>query len=191
MSTEGNRARRRVRYRGFSLVETAIFIAVVGIGLAGVLLAITTATRDSVDPLIRKQAVAIAESLLQEITSMPYTYCDPDDPAARTAANTAACAVLEALGPEAGETRYGPATPFDNVNDYHGYNTATEVPPGIKDINGTLITGLSGYNAAVTVTPVVLSAATALLVTVTVTGPRNTVVNVDGYRAQYAPNAVP
>ena len=78
MSTEGNRARRRVRYRGFSLVETAIFIAVVGIGLAGVLLAITTATRDSVDPLIRKQAVAIAESLLQEITSMPYTYCDPD-----------------------------------------------------------------------------------------------------------------
>ena len=37
------------------------------------------------------------------------------------------------------------------VNDYHGYQTATEVPPGIKDITGTPITGLGNYNAAVTV----------------------------------------
>ena len=61
MFIDRRRALRAVCQRGFSLVETAIFIAVVGIGLAGVLLAITTATRDSVDPLIRKQAVAIAE----------------------------------------------------------------------------------------------------------------------------------
>jgi MSHA pilin protein MshD len=172
--------------RGFSLIEAVVFIAVVAVGISGVLLAITTATHDSVDPLIRKQALAIAESLLEEIESMPFTYCDPDDPAAPTAPNAAACAVPEAIGPEAGETRYSLATPFDNVNDYQGFNMSP-----IVDLSNTPIAGLDTYTAAVTTTAVALNGANALLISVTVTGPRNTVVTVDGYRTQYAPNAVP
>lgn len=174
------------RQRGFSLIEAVVFIAVIGVGLSGVLLAINTATRDSVDPVIRKQALAIAESLLEEITSMPYTFCDPDDPLAATAASAAACTVAEAMGPEAGETRYSSTTPFDNVNDYDGFSMNP-----IVDLSNTAITGLGGYTATVAITPAVLNGATALQVNVSVTGPRNTLVVVEAFRSQYAPNAVP
>lgn len=177
--------------RGFTLIEMALFIVVVGVGVAGTLMAFDYASRDSADPVVRKQALAIAESLLEEIQQMPFTYCDPDDPAVSTATSAAGCAVAEAIGPEAGETRYSPTTPFDNVNDYHNYNTAIEVPAGIKDITGTAIAGLTGYNAQVTVAQTALNgiaATDALLITVTVTGPANTTVVINGYRTQYAPN---
>ena len=175
---------------GFTLVELVLFIAIVGIAVGGVLIAYDYAARDSADPVVRKQALAIAESLLEEIQQMPFTFCDPDDPAVSTATSTASCATVEAIGPEAGETRYSAATPFDNVNDYHGYQTASEIPPGIKDIAGTPITGLAIYNAAVTVAAAALpgvAAGGALLITITVTGPANVAVTIDGYRTQYAP----
>jgi MSHA pilin protein MshD len=177
--------------RGFSLIELVLFIVIIGIAVAGVLGAYEIATRDSVDPVVKKQALAIAESLLQEIQQMPFTFCDPDDPNVSAAGSPAACAIAEtALAPEAGETRYSASTPFDNVNDYNGYNTATEVPAGVKDITQTPIAGLALYNASVTVTNAALpgvAAGDALLITVTVTGPSNISVVLDGYRTRYAP----
>ena len=181
----------KLKKTGFTLIELVLFIAIIGVAVAGVLIAYDYAARGSADPVVRKQALAIAESLLEEIQQMPFTYCDPDDPAVSTATSAAGCATPEAMGPEAGETRYNTSTPFDNVNDYNGYNTATEVPPGIKDITGAPITGLGIYNAAVTVTPTALggiAAGDSLRITVTVTGPVNVTVTVDGYRTQYAPN---
>jgi MSHA pilin protein MshD len=177
--------------RGFTLIELVIFIAIVGAGLAGTLAAYDFAARGSADPVVRKQALAIAESMLEEVQQMPFTFCDPDDPAVSTAASAAGCATPEAIGPEAGETRYSAGTPFDNVNDYHGYNTATETPTGIKDITGTPVGGLANYDVAVTVTAAALGAVPAtdsLRITVTVTGPTGVTVTVDGYRTRYAPN---
>ena len=176
--------------RGFTLIELVIFIAVVGIAVGGVLVAYDYAARDSADPVMRKQALAIAESLLEEIQQMPFTYCDPDDPAVSTAVSAAGCATPEAIGPEPGETRYSLATPFDNVNDYHGYNTAAEVPPGVKDNSGTPIAGLGFYNVAVTVSNAALPgvpAGDALLISIVVTAPGNVSVRLDGYRTRYAP----
>jgi MSHA pilin protein MshD len=177
--------------RGFTLIELVVFIAIVGAGVAGTLLAYDLSARGSADPVVRKQALAIAESMLEEIQQMPFTYCDPDDPAVSTAVNAAACATAEAMGPEGGETRYNVSTPFDNVNDYHGYNTATETPTGIKDITSAPVAGLANYDVAVTVTAEALGvvpADNALRITVTVTGPTNITVTVDGYRTRYAPN---
>ena len=185
--------RRAARCPGFTLVELVVYIALVGIAVAGVLMAYNSAAADSADPIVRKQALAIAESLLEEIQQMPFTYCDPDDAAVSTATSAADCAIAEAIGPEAGEKRYStdPAVKlFDNVNDYDGYDTATEVPSGIKDLTGTPIAGLSGYNAAVTVVGAALGSVPgtdALLITVTVTGPRNVAVKLDAYRTRYAP----
>lgn len=160
---------------GLTLVELVIFIVVVSVGVAGILSVMNLTTSHSADPLVRKQALAIAEALLEEIDLQPFTDCDPDayDPVAGT------CTLAEAMGPEDGEVRGS----FDNVNDYSGFAMA-----GITSLaDGNAIPGLGGYDAAVAVAGVTLGGAPALQITVTVTGPGGTSVTLDGYRIEYAP----
>lgn len=166
-----------------------MFVVIVGVALAAITPVFVQATASSVDPAIRRQALAIADSVMDEVLLMPNTFCDPDDANVETAASTAGCATLtEGAGPEPGETRY--TTPqFDNVNDYDGFSMS-----GIKDITNTAVTGLSGYSVAVAVASATLGTITsgsgdALRITVTVTGPANTSVALDGYRSRYAPNS--
>jgi MSHA pilin protein MshD len=203
------RRARRHRPRaehGISLIELIVFIVIVGIAVAGVVGVLSMATRASADPLIQKQALAVAEALLEEVQLQPFTYCDPDDPQAATALNNlvgatgcTSAAAVETIGPEA-TAPYGPearpsaTTPFDNVNDYHGYSMI-----GITDLTGAAISGLGGYTASVTVagqaiaTVPAVPASDSLLITVTVLGPTgtNTTVVLHGYRVRYAPNALP
>src|SRR5436190_9037195 len=99
------------RHSGISLIELILFIVIVSVAVAGVLLAFRLSVQKSADPLVRKQAIAVAESLLEEVQLMPFTFCDPNDANARTATGAfvgaGGCATtVEALGPEAGETRY-------------------------------------------------------------------------------------
>lgn len=184
----------RSAQRGLTLVELVVFVAVVAVGAAGILAVLNFTTQRSADPLPQRQALAIAESLLEEVALMPFTWCDPDDPAAATATGVADCATAEAIGPEPGEARGSPAAPFDNVNDYHGYDSATAALPGIRDITGNAVPGLGAYRALVTVAAEPLGgipAADALRISVTVTGPANTAVTLDGYRTRYSPTGVP
>lgn len=171
--------------RGLSLIELLVFIAVVGVAVTGVLAVYGQTVRASADPVVRKQALAVAESLLEEVLAQPFTYCDPDDPAAETATAPADCAVPEAAGPEAGEARGGVA-PFDNVNDYAGLALAT-----LTDLTGAVVPGLTGYAATIDVQPVgvfnSLPAGETLIVTVTVTAPGNHRIVLDGYRTRHAP----
>jgi MSHA pilin protein MshD len=185
--------------RGLSLVEQIMFILIVGAAVAGVIGVIDVTTRSSADPMLRKQALAIAEAMMEEVRLQPFTYCDPDDPAAATA-GAGGCPVLaESMGPEPGETRYSSTLPYDNVNDYHGFDSNTAVPPGIRSIDGTAIAGLDGFRVTVSVAGQTLSGVgndalgnpQSLLITVTVTGPGNTTVTLNGYRTRYAPNALP
>jgi MSHA pilin protein MshD len=183
------------RQGGVSLVELVIFIVVVGVAVIGVLAAMRMGTAASTDPMVQKQALAIAEALLEEVQLQPFTYCDPDDANAATALSSAGCAVAGnneslAMGPEGAETRTG-AQPFDNVSDYHNLNLA-----GISGMDGAAIGGLGNYTASITVTPQglgVVPAAEALLIRVTVDGPAGTNVRVvlDSYRVRYAPNVLP
>lgn len=196
----------RKRARGISLVELIVFIVVVGVGLAGILGVMNLTNRSSADPLIHKQALAIAEAYLEEILAMPFTYCDPDDTNAATAESTGGvipldptrcAATLEALGPE-GETRGSTTVPFDNVNDFSGF--AAGPPAGL---DGVAISQLGAYTVTVAVVTEALNggavvAATdangrplSLRATVTVTGPAGTTIRLDGYRTRYAPNALP
>lgn len=187
-STEERGPGAPARCRGASLIEVIVFIVIIGIAVGGVMMMFANTTRASADPLIRKQALAIAESLLEEIRLMPFTFCDPDDANATTATSAAGCASTpEAMGPEAGETRYSATTPFDNVNDYNGFTMAG----GILDITGTAIAGLGAYNAAIAVTPLAfggIAASEAQQITVTVTGPGNITVTLDTIRTRHAPN---
>ncbi len=176
------------RLRGLSLIELVIFIAVVSAALAGVLAVFIQSTGTSADPMLRRQSLAIAEALLEEASLMPFTFCDGDDPNVATATSTADCKVTEAIGPEAGESRF--TTPqFDHVNDYGGYAMKS-----IVDITNTTVPGLAGYQASVAVTAAALNTMTAasgdvLRISVTVTDPRGGTLTLDGYRTRYAPNA--
>ncbi len=194
---------RSKRQCGVTLVELVVAIVIVSASVAGVLIAIDRSARASADPLVIKQALAIAEALLEEVQLMPFTYCDPDDVQISTAqsatvgaAGCTAAATIEGIGPEAGETRYSAASPFDNVNDYHGYDTNAEVPTGIKDITNMPVAGLEAYRATVAVAPTALGGiaandangqANVLLITVTVTHPLGSNVVLHGYRTKYAP----
>ena len=183
--------------RGVTLVELVVFIALVGVAMAGVFAAFNTFTAASADPQVRKQALAIAESLLEEIELMPFTFCDPDDDAnAATATSTAGCAsTVEVIGAEGGETRYNAAKPFDNVSDYDGL-AMNSGSGGIKDITNATITGLGAYSALVTITQVgtafgLADNTDALRISVHVTGPAGVDLTLEGYRARYSPNTLP
>ncbi|OFZ65658.1 MAG: hypothetical protein A2V79_07055 [Betaproteobacteria bacterium RBG_16_56_24] len=190
-----------------SLIELIMFIVIVSVALAGILLVMNVTTRGSADPLIHKQALAIAESLLEEVELMPFTFCDPDDVNAASAVTSADCTggaggandESAVIGPEgAGSIGGGPegryASPqFDNVSDYNGFNMAAGA---ILDITGTN-TGLIGYTlqniviAPVNFNGITAASGDALLITVTVTGPDGMPVVMEGIRTRYSPRAVP
>jgi MSHA pilin protein MshD len=198
------RVAKRGRSAGLSLVELLIFIVVVGVAIGGVIVVYDRAVRGSADPLARKQALAIAESLLSEVLAQPFTYCDPQDaandpasPPASTAACTGGAAASEdggggPLGPRPGtERRFSASDPFDNVADYAGY----AMNAGIYSLdNGAVpIAGLGAYSASVTVTRAGLSLglasdADALRVDVLVSG-RGETITLTGYRLRHSPAA--
>lgn len=131
--------------RGVTLVELVISIVVIGIAVAGVLLVMNQTTRRSADPMIREQAVAIAQSYLEEIMLAAY-----DDP---SGGETGGC--------ESGETR----ADYDDVSDYNCVNDTS----GAVDRNGNPISGLEAYNVSVSVTNTTLNGVTAKRIDVTVT----------------------
>ena len=183
--------------RGVSLIELIIFIVMISTALIGIISVMNLTSAHSADPLIRKQALAIAESLLEEVELMPFTFCDPDDANAASAVTaTGGCALAAneegtVIGPEAGETRYSTATPFDNVSDYHNFSMSG--PNGIRDITNTVVsTLLDGYSASVRVAAtdfggITATSGDALQITVTVDGPGGTQIVLDGYRTRFSP----
>jgi MSHA pilin protein MshD len=187
----------RRRQRGLSLIEVVVFIIVLGIGFAGILVLYNQLTRTSVDSLVRKQTLAIASSLLEEIELRGFTYCDPDDPAVFTALADTDCATKEDIGTEGAETRYGPLR-FDNVSDYNSFAMgAGKVDPNIRDINNVPNAALAAYSVDVGVAkitlgdlPSVASVDDALRITVTAKHvPTDITVSLVGYRLRYAPRS--
>ncbi|HEX6708460.1 MAG TPA: prepilin-type N-terminal cleavage/methylation domain-containing protein [Albitalea sp.] len=186
---------------GLSLIELVIFIAIVGIAIAGVLVVYDRAVRHSADPMVRKQAIAVAESLLGEVLLQPFTWCDPQDAAndaATPPASSAACTGGAtssqdkgggALGPQPGTESRGSATdPFDNVADYNGFSMG----PGIVTHAGAAVAGLEAYSASVTVTrsgaTFGLAADAVLRIDVQVSG-RGETITLTGWRFRHSPNA--
>ncbi|HJV83172.1 type II secretion system protein [Noviherbaspirillum sp.] len=192
-----------VNYRalqsGISFVELIMFIVIVSVGIVGILSVMNLTTAHSSDPLVRKQAIAIAESLLEEIEMQPFSYCDPDDPSAASPAVTQPgdCAIPEGFGPEGGETRTDSVLPFDNVNDYVDANGVPKAIAIVDVSDNTAIAGLSAYSATVTITQEsvgsgagAVAATESLRIDVRVTGPAGTDVTLTGYRLRYAPWSV-
>lgn len=180
-----------VRQAGFTFIELIIFIVVVSIGIAGILSVFKVAVRHSADPVVRKQAQSIAASLLAEVSSHPFTYCDPSDSNATVANSVSECATTpEQIGPEPGQTRFI-SPQFNNVNDYHGYTMNPVV-----NINNNPVNALQDYQASVVINPVgttlfgYADPTAVLQINVTVSGPGITLTET-AYRFRFAPNAIP
>lgn len=139
---------------GFTLIELIFFVVVVAVGIVGILRVMDVSVTHSADPMVRKQTIAIAESLLEEILLKSYN--DPDGVPAVEATRSL----------------------YDDVSDYAGYATTT----GMVDIAGNAIAGLAQYNVSgVAVSSVVVNGINARRVTVTVTGPGGAL-DLTGYR---------
>lgn len=159
-----------MRQRGVSLVELIIFIMIVSTAAAGILLVMDNVTRSSADPMIRKQALAVAEAMLEEVQLQDL------DPALCTGA----------LGPDGVRTAAG------CIYDYGGYSStgireftaANSVIPGLGSYNITAltVTNLSAIGAG-TFGGTAIPAGSGVEITVTVTDPAGTPVTVTGYRA--------
>lgn len=186
-----------LRQSGLTLIELVMFIVIVSAGLAGILSILNLTMRHSADPLPRKQALAIAEALLEEVRLSHFTFCDPSDAQAEEADSTGDCTTAEAVGPEAGNVR-----PFDNVNDYvtaFGAAQAAFNSGGVlADVTGAALP-VPGYTATLTITPEALNGISSgsspatmevLRISVTVNYGSESI-TLDGYRTRYAPRAVP
>lgn len=174
------------RQSGLTLVELIVFIVIVSVGLAGILATYNTVVRGSADPMVRKQALAIAESMLLEIEQQPFTWCDPNDDNVTTATSAAGCATSQTV-PTAGESRGNNITPFDNVIDYAGYNAAASDILGGNAVDGYAVTVAIAQAGGVA--PFAGFPADAVLrIAVRVIG-RGEDVTLVGFRTRYAPNA--
>lgn len=140
---------------GASLIELVITIVIISIALVGILGVVNLSVRHSADPVVQQQAIAIAESYLEEILLLPVT--DPD-------------------GSNTGENR---AT-FDNVEDYDGLHDT-----GATDQNGNAISGLENYVITVSVSDQIISAVTMKAVTVSVVRTGTQTISLSGYKANF------
>jgi len=143
--------------RGFTFVELVISLVVIAIAVAGVLLVFTQTVSRSAEPMIRQQALAIAEAYLEEILSRRHS--DPDG------------ADGETLRAE-----------FDDVDDYHGLNDS---PPRRPD-GSAISPALDGYAVSVTVSDGSAElGVTARRIEVTVLHGGAEVFSLWGFRADY------
>jgi MSHA pilin protein MshD len=160
----------RLHQKGISLIELIIFIVIISVALTGILLVMNQVTAHSADPLVRKQAIAAAESLLEEIELQDFI--DVND------------GVTTVCPPASMVTAATRATVYHIVDCYRGFSmTGT----GITDLNNVAV-GLANYNANVAIASEVLgsvAAGSAVRITVTVTDPQGNALAIDGYRTRY------
>ena len=118
----------RTGQSGVTLVESIVALVIIGTALAGTLQLMSFATAHSADPMVRSQAVAIAEAYLEEISLK--SFFDPD------------------LGPGPGPCPAPEARRdlYDNVCDYAGIDD-----PDPEDQNGNPVAGLAGFRVRVAV----------------------------------------
>lgn len=160
----GSSSRRH--QRGLTLIELVMFIVIVTIGLAGILLVFDTVVKSSADPMVRKQSIAMADAILEEV--LPKAYQNPSGGFV-----PAVCATDRPL--------------FDDVGDYSCFDGTTTLK---KILGSQMIASATGplpdtFWAKVDVAAVTVSGVSMNKVTVTVTDPSNATYALSGYRANY------
>jgi MSHA pilin protein MshD len=146
--------------RGVTLIELIVAMVVISIALTGVLLVINYTTLHSADPVLRHQAIAIAEAYMEEICLKNFS--DPGGP------------------PETGRADY------DDVRDYNGLNNNGAVDQNGAPIGGlggytVRVTVIDSQVYG----PAVGRTVTGLGIDVTVVDPAGESLTLTGFRANY------
>lgn len=142
---------------GVTLVELILSMVIISLSVVGIFSVINLTVRHSADPVVSYQAIAIAESYMDEILLQAYS--DPDSS-------------------ETGETR----VTYDDVSDYNNLPDTV-----VRNQQGNAIANLSSYQVAVLVSaPVVLTGGvTAKKIRVTVSAAGVNALVLTGYKASY------
>ena len=146
---------------GMTLIELIMAIVIIGVGLAGVMIAFSNSVRHSADPLQTKQMLGIAEAMLEEVLLQPLT---------GSAGSISGCDRANA----------------QVIGDYAAYNAQP-----VCDLAGNPIASLAGYRVSVSLDPTATlgSGATqvpAVRITVTVSRGSDSIA-LSGFRTPYAP----
>ncbi len=158
----------RQRQRGLTLIELIMFIVIVSVGLAGILVVINTVVKSSADPMVRKQSIAMADAVLEEVLLKAYA-----NPSGGFAAVPASCATDRPL--------------FDDVSDYACFDGAAAAT---RILGSQMMAGATGplpdtFWAKVELSAVTVSGVSMKKITVTVTDPSSAAYALSGYRADY------
>lgn len=146
---------------GATLIELIISIVIISIAIVALISFLNLFVSKSVDPMTRKQAVIIAESLMDEISNQQF------------------------IKPSGGYT--GPynsinRNKFDSVMDYNGLLIV-----GMTTFEGVTIPSLSNYSINISITNVnmnLISASDCYQINITVTSPNDNF-TLQGYRINY------
>jgi MSHA pilin protein MshD len=196
--------------RGFSLIDVLLVIVLLGIVATGLATVSGRLAAQSALSLKTRQAMALAQGLLEEVRHAPFTYCDGNDPRATATTTTRArisatdCqSLVDVPGqePPGSESRYSlPLNRFDGVSDYQRFTMPGPGCPGLCDMDGNVVNGgtssLVGCRAGVTMAAVALASIPALdvdnqpqvlRIAVTVTCPGLDPLVVEAVRVRHAP----
>jgi len=165
---------------GLSLIELIMFIVIVSVGVLGILSVLNVTVKNSADPMIRKQALAVAEAMLEEVLTKDYQNDRTGDNA-----STPALGCTPTTTPQCRPNTVSDRPNYNDVDDYNNW-----VQTGVKSLldTSTDIFGLATYTVTVTVAGTTalngIPVTDAKVVTVTVAGGNETVTLV-GFRANY------
>jgi MSHA pilin protein MshD len=150
------------RQQGATLIELIVSVVIISIVATSAMMLVANTVGRSGDPLIRTQAIAIAEAYMEEMVALPIS--DPEGG--------------DTGGIEVGED---PARRdlYDDITDYAVVNDS-----GAKNQYGAAVAGLESYGVEVTVADTTLNGSPAkrMLVEVTHAGDDAFVLSLVGYR---------
>lgn len=156
--------------RGFTLIELIMFVVIVTAALAGILTVMNITVKSSADPMVRKQALAMAEAILDEVLARDFA-----NPVSGFDESSATCANR---------------TLYDDVSDFHCFNAASANRIlGSNTLGASSIASLAAYSASVDVDAVtsalgLTGGSQVKTITVVVSG-NNQSITLVGYRTNY------
>lgn len=136
--------RSRRTARGATLVELVAAIVIIAVALLGLTLVSSAVVGRSAEPMVRLQALAIAESHLEEV--MLANFCDPEFLTGGQRCRDQCVASACSSGCAGGALREASRALYDDVCDYDGLATS-----GVADRTGAAIAGLEAYDVSIAV----------------------------------------